>query len=81
MPNMPICLTPPPPLPQVVGSMDASATRFAARVSMQSGRQEIVADLKGVRRGDCGEPGALGLGVAALGGKGGAVRCTCHLQF
>ncbi len=36
--------------------MDASATRFAARVSMQSGRQEIVADLKGVR-------GASGGGV------------------
>lgn len=37
--------------PQVVGSMDASATRYAARVSMQAGRQEIVADLKNVRRG------------------------------
>lgn len=56
MPNMPICLTH-PPLLQVVGSMDASATRFAARVSMQSGRQEIVADLKGVR-------GASGGGLA-----------------
>ena len=36
---------------QVVGSMDASATRYAARVSMQSGRQEIVANLKDVRLG------------------------------
>lgn len=31
--------------------MDASATRYAARVSMQSGRQEIVANLKDVRLG------------------------------
>ncbi|PRW57108.1 argonaute 1 [Chlorella sorokiniana] len=35
-----------PSIAAVVGSMDASATRYAARVSMQSGRQEIVANLK-----------------------------------
>lgn len=43
----------PPPLsfPQaVVGSMDASATRYAARVSMQAGRQEIIGDLKNMVR-------------------------------
>ena len=35
-----------PSIAAVVGSMDASATRYAARVSMQTGRQEIVVDLK-----------------------------------
>ena len=34
------------PAQAVVGSMDASATRYAARVSMQTGRQEIIVDLK-----------------------------------
>lgn len=31
--------------------MDASATRYAARVSMQTGRQEIIVDLKNVGGG------------------------------
>lgn len=35
-----------PSIAAVVGSMDASATRYAARVSMQAGRQEIIGDLK-----------------------------------
>ncbi|EFN55085.1 hypothetical protein CHLNCDRAFT_134979 [Chlorella variabilis] len=35
-----------PSIAAVVGSMDASATRYAARVSMQTGRQEIIVDLK-----------------------------------
>jgi hypothetical protein len=37
-----------PSIATVVGSMDASATRYAARVSMQTGRQEIIVDLKGM---------------------------------
>ncbi len=37
-------------LQAVVGSMDASATRYAARVSMQKGLQEIIVDLKGMVR-------------------------------
>lgn len=37
-----------PSIAAVVGSMDASATRYAARVSMQKGRQEIIVDLKGM---------------------------------
>ncbi|KAL4452075.1 hypothetical protein ABPG75_007737 [Micractinium tetrahymenae] len=39
-----------PSIAAVVGSMDASATRYAARVSMQSGRQEIVVDLKNMMK-------------------------------
>ena len=35
-----------PSIAAVVGSMDASATRYAARVSMQTGRQEIFVDFK-----------------------------------
>lgn len=34
------------PCPSCCSSMDASATRYAARVSMQAGRQEIIVDLK-----------------------------------
>ena len=34
--------------------MDASATRYAARVSMQTGRQEIIVDLKGMVGGSAG---------------------------
>lgn len=39
-----------PSIAAVVGSMDASATRYAARVSMQTGRQEIIADLKNMMK-------------------------------
>ncbi len=49
--------------------MDASATRYAARVSMQAGRQEIIADLKNMV-----SPwgGGLGwVGCTALQGLGG----------
>ncbi|KAL6780426.1 AGO1 [Auxenochlorella protothecoides x Auxenochlorella symbiontica] len=35
-----------PSIAAVVGSMDATATRYAARVTMQRGGQEIVAELK-----------------------------------
>lgn len=45
--------------------MDASATRYAARVSMQSGRQEIIADLKNMV-----SPWGGGLGGRA------ALRCS-----
>lgn len=50
--------------------MDASATRYAARVSMQTGRQEIIADLKnmvGVGAGLC-----LGMSAGACVGV-----CAC----
>eukprot|EP00887_Chlorella_sp_A99_P007698 scaffold20.g7698.t1 len=36
-----------PSIAAVVGSLDAVASRYAARVSMQTGRQEIIVDLKG----------------------------------
>ncbi|PSC71066.1 argonaute 1 isoform B [Micractinium conductrix] len=39
-----------PSIAAVVGSMDASATRYAARVSMQTGRQVIIVDLKGMMK-------------------------------
>ncbi|GAB4819183.1 hypothetical protein N2152v2_006229 [Parachlorella kessleri] len=35
-----------PSIAAVVGSVDATAAKYAARVSMQTGRQEIVVDLK-----------------------------------
>ena len=50
----------------VVGSLNATATRYAARISQQTGRTEIIADLKEMVRAEGGLTPArvdLGLGV------------------
>jgi hypothetical protein len=58
--------------------MDASATRYAARVSMQTGRQEIIVDLKNMVGGRvCGCVGRTGAQVCrsqALSGACGMER-------
>ena len=58
-----------PSIAGVVGSMDSCAARYAARVSMQGGRQEIIVDLKGMVRVAGG--GWVGVGgVSELMGAG-----------